>query len=118
MSKLSRDTGLDALLDLDGQLLVVDEKGGHWVKFIVRKVPVTPERPHGLAYSLTLHGADGERLVGFDNAHAVAGSRHGRKDHKHRHKATRPYDYKDAGTLLEDFWEEVDAMLKRRGVIP
>ena len=28
---LSRDLSLDTLLDLDGVILVVDEKGGHWV---------------------------------------------------------------------------------------
>lgn len=66
-----RDTGLDALLDLDGQVLVVDEKGGYWVKFEARRVAATPQRPHGLRYSLTLHGYDNSRLVGFDNSHAV-----------------------------------------------
>lgn len=34
-----RDASLDHLLDLDGQILVVDEKGGHWVKFVVKQVP-------------------------------------------------------------------------------
>ena len=67
-----RDPTLDVLLDLDGQILVVDPEGGHWVGFVVRRVPVTPEKPHGIDYSLTLHGPDGERLVGFDNAHPVA----------------------------------------------
>jgi hypothetical protein len=66
-----RDTSLDALLDLDGQVLVIDERGGYWVKFEVRLVAATKERPHGLDYSMTLHGNDNERLVGFDNAHAV-----------------------------------------------
>lgn len=66
-----RDPCLDALLDLDGQLLVVDERGEYWVEFKVRQVPATQERPHGLDYSLTLHGKNNERLVGFDNAHRV-----------------------------------------------
>lgn len=64
-----RDPGLDALLELDGQVLVVDPDGGHWEKFVARQVPVSPQKPHGLDYSLTLHGPSGERLVGFDNAH-------------------------------------------------
>jgi hypothetical protein len=118
MARTSRDSSLDALLDLHGQLLVVDEKGGHWVKFIVRKVPATPERPHGLDYSLTLHDATGERLVGFDNAHPIRGSKADVKDHKHRLKTVKTYDYKDAATLLEDFWSEVDNVLRNRGVIP
>ena len=58
-----RDPTLDVLLDLDGQILVVDPAGGHWVRFVVTRVPVSSEKPHGLDYSLTLHGPDGERLV-------------------------------------------------------
>jgi len=34
-------------------------------------VQVSKERPHGLHYSLTLHNEDSERVLGFDNAHAV-----------------------------------------------
>jgi hypothetical protein len=113
----SRDTSLDALLDLHGQLLVVDEKGGHWVKFVVRRVPVTVDRPHGLDYSLTLHDASGQRLVGFDNAHPIRRSKANAKDHKHRFETVKPYEYKDAATLLEDFWSEVDNVLRNRGVI-
>ena len=79
-----RDPTLDVLLDLDGQVLVVDPEGGHWVRFVVTRVPVSPEKPHGLDYSLTLHGPDGERLVGFDNAHPVARQKHGEpQDHRH-----------------------------------
>jgi hypothetical protein len=66
-----RDPSLDTLLDLDGLTLVVDPEGGHWVRFVVTAVPVTPGKPHGLDYSLTLHGPNGDRLVGFDNAHPV-----------------------------------------------
>jgi hypothetical protein len=77
---------------------------------------------HGLSYSLTLHGADGERLVGFDNAHPVpsqggpAGRRNIAHDHRHRFKTIRPYQYRDAATLLADFWTQVAAVLKERGV--
>jgi hypothetical protein len=38
-----RDPTLDVLLDLDGQVLVVDPDGGHWVRFVVTLVPVSPE---------------------------------------------------------------------------
>ena len=62
---------MDVLLDLDGQVFVVDPDGGYWVKFTVTRIPVSAEKPHGIDYSLTLHGPDGERLVGFDNAHPV-----------------------------------------------
>jgi hypothetical protein len=49
------DPALDTLLELNGITLVVDPQGGHWVRFVVNKVPPTPEKPHGLDYSLTLH---------------------------------------------------------------
>ena len=73
MTTRDRDPGLDTLLDLHGQILFVDEIG-HWVKFIARRTEVTPERPHGISYSLTLHAPDGARLVGFDNAHPGEGT--------------------------------------------
>jgi hypothetical protein len=117
------DPAADVLLDLDGQVFVVDSKGEYVVRFSVRRVDRTPERPHGLKYSLTLHGPDGSRLVGFDNAHTVRKS-HGpggksptAYDHKHKTDAIRPYRFRDAGTLLEDFWAEVDRVLKEKGVI-
>jgi hypothetical protein len=118
----TRDASLDTLLDLDGTVLVIDEKGGYWVKFEVRRVDVTSARPHGLYYSLTLHGNANERLVGFDNAHGVrrsAGPGGGRRrayDHKHRLRTIGPYEYRDAAALLCDFWAEVDAVLTERGV--
>jgi len=114
-----RDPTLDVLLDLDGQVLVVDSDGGHWVQFVVRRVPVSPQKPHGLDYSLTLHGPDGERLVGFDNAHQVGRRRRGEaQDHRHRLRTIKAYEYRDAATLLGDFWSTVDAVLRERGVIP
>lgn len=68
-----------------------------------------------MRYSLTLHNAKNERLVGFDNAHSVAGKAK-TFDHKHRLKTIRPNEYKDAASLLEDFWKEVYAVLKELGV--
>ena len=118
-----RDPGLDSLLDLHGQTLFVDELG-HWVKFVVVRSEATPERPHGLAYSLTLHAPDGARLVGFDNAHPVrerrgpGTRRREERDHRHRLRTIRPYEYRDAATLLEDFWREVDEVLRKRGSLP
>ena len=76
------------------------------------------------SYSLTLHAPDGARLVGFDNAHSVrerrgpGGRRRTEQDHRHRLGTVRPYGYEDAATLLEDFWKEVDRVLRKRGSIP
>ena len=112
-----RDPTLDVLLDLDGQVLVVDPDGDHWVRFVVTTVPASSEKPHGPDYSLTLHGPDGARLVGFDNAHPVARQHRGApQDHRHRLRTIRPYEYKDAASLLEDFWKEVESALAERGV--
>ena len=92
----------------------------HWVKFAVKRVPATSERPHGLVYSLTLHDESGVRLLGFDNAHAIRegagpGARK-RIEHDHRHagEAVRFYTYRDAATLLADFWAQVDSILEKR----
>lgn len=69
-------------------------------------------------YSLTLHVGDGQRIVGFDIAHAVTqGSGPGAKariehDHVHKGEWVRFYDYTDAVTLLTDFWTEVDKILE------
>lgn len=103
--------------------MVVDPAGKHWVRFMVKRVPVSPARRHGLSYTFTLHSEDGERLVGFDNAHDVrptagpSGRVRQSRDHKHRLRTVRPYEYTDAATLLADFWAEVDAVLKERGVL-
>ena len=123
MTTQDRDLGLDTLLDLHGQTPFVD-KAGHWVKFIVVRTEVTPERPHGLSYSLTLHAPDGERLVGFDNAHPlkerrVPGTRRCREsDPRHCRRSVGPYEYRGAAVLPEDFRNEVDAVLRERGSVP
>jgi hypothetical protein len=114
-----RDPSLDALLRLDGEVFVVDAVG-HWVKFVAKAVPVSDEQPHGVSYGLTLHDVSGARLVGFDNAHALP-KRKGQarwleRDHRHRLETVRRYAYRDAATLLTDFWAEVEAVLRERGV--
>lgn len=110
------DPSLDTLLDLDGQVLVIDD-AGYWVKFVVNQVPATADKPHGLDYTLSLHGPDGTRVAGFDNAHPVRGQR-GRvvKDHKHRLHTVRAYDYTNAASLLAAFWKEVESVMRERGI--
>ncbi len=43
MKHQGRDKSLDTLLDLDGEIIVVDPLGKHWVRFSVTKVEPTPE---------------------------------------------------------------------------
>jgi hypothetical protein len=113
---------LEFLLAFDGRIHHLEE--GNWIKFEIKRVKATSERPHGLSYSLTLHAPDGTRLIGFDNAHGVpaTGSRFKRRpaasDHWHRTQADpgRPYAFKDAETLIDDFFDEVERVLCERGI--
>ena len=117
----SVDAGLDYLLGLDGNIEVQNE-AGYWVKMDVSRVNKTPEMPHGIRYSLTLHAPDGIRLIGFDNAHSVkpAGGRYthaGKKfpyDHRHRHATDTGvlYEFNTAYELLGDFYAEVSRVLE------
>ena len=117
--RVGTDHSLDTLLLLDGETFVLE--GAFWVKFVVKRVPTSSEKPHGLDYSLTLHDGDNQRLVGFDNAHSITeGTGPGARtrieyDHKHKGERVRFYIYADAATLLGDFWTEVDRILKERG---
>lgn len=99
-------------------------QGGYYLKFEVVRVQPSQLKPHGLSYSLTFHAPNGKRLMGFDNAHVVRswGSRFKKKpveaDHWHRTEKDpgRPYVFKDADTLLEDFFREVYRLLEKHGI--
>ncbi|MBI2222658.1 MAG: hypothetical protein HYU53_15800 [Acidobacteria bacterium] len=116
------DHGLEFLLGFNGRIHHLEK--GYWLKFEIARVEATPERPHGLSYSLTLHAPSGKRLVGFDNAHDVppSGSRFKRRgkasDHWHRTEKDpgRPYLFKGAETLIDEFFDEVERVLIERGV--
>ena len=94
------------------------------MKFEIRRVRPNAERPHGLRYAFTLHAPDGKRLIGFDNAHGVpaTGSLFNRYqivvDHWHRggNDPGRPYPFKDAAGLIEDFLDEVRRVLESRRI--
>lgn len=113
---------LEFLLAFDGRIHHLEE--GYWIKFEIKRVKAVEERPHGLSYSFTLHAPDGRRLVGFDNAHGVpaVGSRFKRRpqahDHWHRTEDDpgRPYPFKDAETLIDDFFNEVERVLGEHGI--
>ena len=113
---------LEYLLAFDGR--EHHYPGGYFVKFEIKRIDPTKERPHGLRYSFTLHGPDRARLLGFDNAHRVpaAGGRFKKKpvaaDHWHRTESDlgRPYRFVSAEQLVDDFFEEVERELTQRGV--
>ncbi|MBL8316162.1 MAG: hypothetical protein JNK55_20695 [Rubrivivax sp.] len=115
----SPDIGLGTLLDLDGSIL--EQEGGYWIKIEARRIPTSGHAHHGIRYSLTLHDKYGTRVLGYDNAHAVkppkkfkfAGQRLP-YDHRHRTSSDRgvPYAFESAYRLLEDFFVEVDRVIK------
>jgi hypothetical protein len=122
MPKEGADHTLEFLLDFNGRIHRYE--GGYWLKFEITKVEESEERPYGLHYSFTLHGPGNRRLIGFDNAHSVSakGARFKRRpkamDHWHRTETDegRPYEFKDAGTLIDDFFDEVERVLKEHGI--
>ena len=122
MGRTQRNIGRDNLLDLDGVTMFVCDKQSWWVKFQAKSIKSTAQKPHGLDYSLTLHAPDGKRIIGYDNAHTVrpskgpGGKKAQSQDHRHRYDRARPYKYVDAGTLLEDFWKDVNKILKEKGL--
>ncbi len=75
----------------------------------MRTVPQSQERPHGLKYSFTLHDVDGERLLGFDNAHGTGDQ--DEHDHSHRFRRTdelRQYEFLGTDQLLVDFFDAIE----------
>jgi hypothetical protein len=122
MSDEKPEHTLEFLLAFDGRIHWLES--GHWIKFEIHRINPTSERPHGLRYSFTLHDPQGHRLVGFDNAHRVSerGSPYKTKptvmDHWHRTQDDegRPYVFRDAETLLSDFFQEVRRVLGEQGL--
>jgi hypothetical protein len=89
---------------------------GWSLRFRIVTTPITPVRPFGIRYALTLHDVDGTRLLGFDNAHGVA--RTLAYDHRHRFRRVAElvaYDFRDADTLLCDFFAAVEQACRQEG---
>lgn len=107
--------GLETLLALNGEIFPMD--GGFWTKFEAWRVEPNAQIPHGIRYSFTLHDRNNTRLIGFDNAHAVKpnkkrfGAHKTTWDHTHRMNRVELYEFESPEQLLEDFWNEVEALL-------
>ena len=112
-----REETLLTLLAYDGLVYVLECQ--YWLKFSVHEVEPSIRVPHGVGYSFTLHSPEGERVLGFDNAHPVP--RLGNKlveapvasDHWHRdgNDPGRPYDFVSAEQLITDFFSAVEKRL-------
>ena len=113
---------LEFLLRFDGRVHWLEQ--GYWLKFEIKRLQATTERPHGLRYSFTMHDPGGTRLIGFDNAHGVdpVGSRYKKRvaaiDHWHRTEADpgRPYAFTTVDQLLSDFFAEVRRVCAERNI--
>jgi len=106
---------MERLLDYDGRRYWLEN--GWSVRFRVRSVEPSKERPHGLKYSFTLHDVDGERLLGFDNAHGTGGR--DEHDHSHRFRRTdqlRPYEFLGTDELLVDFFDAIERACRQENV--
>lgn len=119
----ARDHDLEALLSLHGWNSEIG--GGFWVSVTAIRVAPDEGRPHGISYSLTLHSPGGERILGYDNAHfPPIGSGPAQKsfrksrayDHRHRRNRITWYAFDSAPKLMEDFWNDVQSLLKEEGV--
>ena len=110
------DPGLVALLDLDGEVFPM--VNGFWTKIEAKMAMQNEGIPHGVRYSLTLHDCDNLRVLGYDNSHRFKTGRKGygvkmiEWDHKHERNRTMPYKYRNAGQLLEDFWNDVKRIIE------
>jgi len=110
------DPGLDTLLELNGEIFPMDN--GFWTKIEAREIVQNDSTPHGVRYSLTLHDRSNLRVLGYDNAHRFRVGRKGFRvkkiewDHKHEQNKIKPYEYENAGQLLEDFWNDVKRIIE------
>lgn len=108
--------GLEVLLDLHGEIFPMGDEG-YWTKFEAWKVEPTENIPHGIRYSLTLHDRHNQRVLGYDNAHAIKSQRKNfmakKKtwDHKHKMEKVEDYEFESPGKLMEDFWDEVKLIM-------
>jgi len=122
VSDESDNYDLETLLDLHG--ITAEVGGGFWVSMKARKVPPDEGRPHGIQYALTLHRPGSDRIMGYDNAHAPdigsGPSRPSRRnalayDHRHYRGTITTYNFVSPVRLLEDFWADVERLLKEEG---
>ncbi len=110
---------LETLLLMDGERYFIDPDGKYWVKFEVRRARVNEHIPHGVRYSLTLHGPGNRRILGYDNSHGIkpAGrKKYGAKrttwDHRHLEQKTETYEFDSPEALISNFWEDVDKIMR------
>ena len=110
----AENSALEVLLQLDGHEF--DFGNGHKVNMAAWRVDANPHQPAGIRYSLTLHDSSGERIYGIDNADQIKPGLPFDHRHQYRQKKRSPYKFRGAAEMLEDFFKDVDRILKIRGV--
>ena len=119
-SKGRSDPALRVLLEMDGD--IYEQGGGYYIKIKANDVQPDAARPEGINYPLTLHDSSGERLLGYDNAHALktasgpAGKGKRSQHHIHRGNRVLPYNFENVEKLLDNFFDDVDEILEKAGV--
>ena len=110
---------LENLLSLDGERYFIDRGGKYWVKFEARRAEASEHIPHGIRYSLTLHGPGNKRILGYDNSHGIKpkgkkkyGAKRTAWDHRHLEQKTETYEFDSPEALVADFWDDVEKILK------
>ena len=74
---------------------------GAIVEMTIWQLPkASPERPHGLKYSL-FYGRNGLRIVGYDNER-------GKGDHKHIYNTEKRYRFSSVEKLIADFLADIE----------
>lgn len=83
-------------------------------------VDPTPQQPHGLDYAIILQDERGNRIFGYDNAHAYDGAGvDDRWDHEHRVGRVGQrfrYDFSSAAELITHFFDALERYCAGQGV--
>ncbi|HEV7434788.1 MAG TPA: DUF6516 family protein [Pseudorhizobium sp.] len=99
---------LSNLIELAG---VYQMENGWQVVIRAEWVDQTDQQPHCLDYALILQDERGERIFGYDNAHAFDGAAlEDRWDHEHKVGRTGqryPYMSVSAAQLITDFFDKL-----------
>ena len=77
---------------------------GAIVEMVIWQLPApSPERQHGLKYSL-FYGRDGRRIVGYDNER-------GKGDHRHFEGCEEPVEFTSLEALYDAFQADMERIL-------
>jgi hypothetical protein len=77
------------------------EPDGGIIEIKFWSVPVTPDKPQGVKYSL-VSVKGGKRLIGYDHAE-------GKGHHRHLGEKEEPYRFRSIERLFQDFHRDLNA---------